>query len=366
MTSEVEPEGERPVVLVVDDVPANLLAVEASLQSDDYEVLTAGSGEEALELLLVHDVALAIVDVQMPGMDGFELATLMRGVERTRHVPIIFLTANARDEARAFTGYECGAVDYLFKPVDPTVLRGKVGVFVDLAKQRMQLREAKRMREMYMAMLGHDLRQPLGAMLMTVQLLASDPDRPDDEQASLRRVVRNGRRMKRMIHDLLDTTRFRNDGFIELSTGAARLDEVVAEVLEEIEDAGERVRVEKRGDLAGTWDVDRLLQISSNLIGNAARHSPAGSPVRVSIEGDTPETVAIHVHNGGPPIASEEQAVLFEPFRASGSTRRSRGLGLGLYITKKLVEAHGGTVTLASTEESGTTFSIFLPRHVRE
>lgn len=126
-------------VLAVDDIPENLLALEALLRDQGVELLQARSGIEALELLLVHDVALALLDVQMPGMDGFELAELMRGTERTRRVPIIFLTAVGTDERRRFRGYEAGAVDYLFKPVDPQVVRSKVEIFVELYRQRAEL-----------------------------------------------------------------------------------------------------------------------------------------------------------------------------------------------------------------------------------
>ncbi|MES2159005.1 MAG: response regulator [Pseudomonadota bacterium] len=130
---------DRVTILAVDDVPANLAALDALLARDDVQLLQARSGVEALEMLLVHDVALALLDVQMPGMDGFELAELMRGTERTRRVPIIFLTAVATDERRKFRGYETGAVDYLLKPVDPQIVRSKVDIFVELFRQRQEL-----------------------------------------------------------------------------------------------------------------------------------------------------------------------------------------------------------------------------------
>jgi PAS domain S-box-containing protein len=135
--------------LLVDDMSENLLALEAIIRRKGLEVLVARSGSDALELLLVHDVSLALLDVQMPGMDGFELAELMRGVERTKHVPIIFVTAGARDPQRVFKGYESGAVDFLFKPIDPHILKSKVNVFFDLAHQR---REASQIHEKMLAM----------------------------------------------------------------------------------------------------------------------------------------------------------------------------------------------------------------------
>jgi PAS domain S-box-containing protein len=150
-------------VLAVDDVAENLLALDALLKDQGVELLTARSGMEALELLLVHDVALALLDVQMPGMDGFELAELMRGTERTRRVPIIFLTAVATDERRKFRGYEAGAVDYLLKPVDPQIVRNKVAIFVELYAQRRELAQQRDQHAAALARLtAHGDNSPLG------------------------------------------------------------------------------------------------------------------------------------------------------------------------------------------------------------
>src|SRR5476651_1645996 len=146
--------------LLVDDKTENLFALEAIIRRKGLEVLLARSGSEALELLLVNDVSLALLDVQMPVMDGFELAELMRGTERTKHVPIIFVTAGTRDPQRVFTGYESGAVDFLFKPIDPRILKSKVDVFFELACQRRELSQALKINEMFVGILGHDLRNP--------------------------------------------------------------------------------------------------------------------------------------------------------------------------------------------------------------
>jgi PAS domain S-box-containing protein len=145
------PQPEAVKILVVDDVEKNLIAMDALLRREGIEILKASSGIAALELLLEHDIALALLDVQMPGMDGFELAELMRGTERTRRVPIIFLTAVATDERRRFRGYETGAVDYLFKPVDPQIVSNKVDIFVELARQRLEI---ARQRDQLAAALG--------------------------------------------------------------------------------------------------------------------------------------------------------------------------------------------------------------------
>jgi signal transduction histidine kinase len=353
----------RPVVLLVDDLADNLVALEGMLRRDDIEIATATSGRAALEILRERDVALAIIDVQMPEMDGFELASLMRGVERTRYVPIIFVTAGSGDRARVFKGYEAGAVDYLVKPIDEEVIRGKVDVFVTLERHRQELREADRMREMFIAVLGHDLRNPLGGVLMAAQLIQRRSNGDDPNDAVLQRILRSGERMKRMIEQLLDATRFRKDGGVSLEPEPADLRDLADQILGELEDARSRIRLEALGDTSGTWDVDRILQVLSNLIANAVKHSPPGSPILLSIDGHAEDSIRLRVQNIGPPIPDELRGVLFEPFRRPEQRRRGdEGLGLGLYITKQLTLAHGGRISFSSTEDAGTCFTVSLPR----
>ncbi len=165
----LQPEAVK--ILVVDDIDKNLVAMDALLRREGVEILKAPSGPAALELLLQHEVALALLDVQMPGMDGFELAELMRGTERTRRVPIIFVTAVATDERRRFRGYEAGAIDYLLKPVDPQIVRNKVDIFVELARQRLEI---ARQRDQLAAALGriqaHSDNSPLAIVEFDAEL----------------------------------------------------------------------------------------------------------------------------------------------------------------------------------------------------
>ncbi|HEX7836981.1 MAG TPA: response regulator, partial [Kofleriaceae bacterium] len=178
-------------ILIVDDNSENLVALEALIRRDGVQLLIARSGAEALELLLVHDAALALLDVQMPEMGGFELAELMRGAARTRHVPIMFITAGANDPWRVFKGYETGAVDFLFKPIDSRILKAKIDVFLELADQRRQITQALRLHELFVAILGHDLRNPLGALLAGTELLA-DQLTDDRYQRTLSRMTSAG------------------------------------------------------------------------------------------------------------------------------------------------------------------------------
>lgn len=195
----------RPVVLVVDDLADNLRAMESALRRDDVDIATARSGRAALEILEERDVAVALVDVQMPEMDGFELAAHMRESEKARAVPIVFVTAGATDSARVFRGYESGAVDYLSKPVDERVLRGKVDVFVTLALERERLRHAERVRDALLATVSHDLRNPLGTITISAQLALMDSTDPRINNL-LEVILRGGKRMARIIDQLLDPT----------------------------------------------------------------------------------------------------------------------------------------------------------------
>src|ERR1700753_3661936 len=176
--------------LLVDDLEENLLSLEALLRREGLTLLKARSGDQALELLLKHDVALALIDVQMPGLNGFELAELMRGNERTRRIPIIFVTAGSADSQRRFRGYEAGAVDFIQKPIEPDILRSKAEVFFDLYLQRQQLaqqrdelqaqsqalKEADQRKDEFLATLAHELRNPLAPLRYGLDLLRRNPN----------------------------------------------------------------------------------------------------------------------------------------------------------------------------------------------
>jgi two-component system sensor histidine kinase/response regulator len=355
--------------LLVDDLEENLLALSALLREKDVEILLARSGSEALELLLVHEVALAFLDVQMPEMDGFELAELMRGAERTRDVPIIFVTAGGRDQHRLFKGYELGAVDFLYKPIEPHVLQSKANVFFQLYRQREQLTaqlqestETLRMNEMFMAILSHDLRNPLNAILTGAELLL----RTTHEESSRKvasRVRSSGKRMSGMIEDMLDLARARLGNGISLGVQPLDLSELVQRVVLELQAAfpGSALEVSEAGDLRGAWDPSRLAQVVSNLVGNALEHGEGSGPIEIRLDGTEPDEVRLSVSNAGGMPASV-RGRLFDPFRgrdANGSPER--GLGLGLYIVQQVALSHGGSVEVQS-EESRTTFFVHLPR----
>lgn len=348
--------------LLVDDREENLLALEALLRRDGLRILKARSGDEALELLLTHDVALALLDVQMPDMDGFALAEFMRGVERSRHIPIIFITAAAQEQHREFRGYDAGAVDFLVKPINAKILWHKTETFFQLHRQRQQLAETLRLNEMFVAAVGHELRNPLNAMMMATELI-----RLTAKDAAVRRPLEilqtSGRRMSRMILDLFDLSRARLGSGIPIERQPIDALPIVHKVIAEFEAASpERpIRLVHDGEVSGSWDAGRLAQILSNLIGNAIRHGAADVPVTVRIQG-APDHATIEVQNGGV-IDAEVLPYLFDPFQShKDRATRSEGLGLGLYIVHQLLLAHGGTIEVSSTAAAGTTFRIQLPR----
>ncbi|CAI3800666.1 Sensor histidine kinase RcsC [Pseudomonas sp. MM221] len=253
-------------LLIVDDLPENLLALDALIQGEDREVHQAESADAALSLLLEHEFALAILDVQMPGMNGFELAELMRGTEKTRNIPIVFVTAAGREMNYAFKGYESGAVDFLYKPLDTLAVKSKVSVFVDLYRQRKvldrqlqalersrqeqelllaqlqvargELEHAVRMRDDFMSIVSHEVRTPLNGLILETQLrklhlargnLAAFSE--DKLQAMVERDERQINSLIRLIEDMLDVSRIRT-GKLSLRPKAFDLCQLVRGLVE--------------------------------------------------------------------------------------------------------------------------------------
>lgn len=356
-------------VLVVDDIPANLVAMQALLQEPGVRVITAASGPAALESLLLHDVAVALLDVHMPGMDGFELAELMRGAERTRHVPLIFLTAAAEDQQRLFRGYDAGAVDFLHKPIEPHVIASKVRIFVDMHRQRRQLAEQRdalqeslRINELFTAVLSHDLRNPLSAIRMTGRLLERQAGELPVVREAAERINQCSERMARMIDQLLDCARLRAQG-LRLDAQTLDVAELTRRVLAEFTGRStSRLELQAQGDLRARLDGDRIAQVLSNLVGNAVEHGQPDWPVQVRLDGSSATEVVIEVANGGD-IPTATRDTLFQPFHSSRTdSAPARGLGLGLFIVDQFTRAHGGTVQLAAAPKGWTCIRVRLPR----
>ncbi|MCO8018604.1 hybrid sensor histidine kinase/response regulator [Brevundimonas diminuta] len=372
---------EQPIhLLLVDDLEENLLALEALLKREDVVCLKARSGDEALELLLVHDVALALVDVQMPGMDGFQLAEFMRGNVNARHVPIIFVTAGSADLQRRFRGYEAGAVDFIQKPIETDILRSKANVFIDLYRQRREilaqrdeleayanaLRAADRRKNDFIAMLGHELRNPIMALRAGLQLLErqSDKNRKADIQA---RMEVQAHHLSRLIEDLLDVARI-DQGKISLQRERVSLQSVIESAVDtsrpKIEAGAHDLTVALPSQpLWLEGDFTRLSQVVSNLLTNAAKYTPSEGQIRVSAD-VVQDEVRIDIADNGVGVPHDMQGRIFDLFTQSkGPDDRSReGLGIGLALVKQLVEMHDGAVELASDGPGqGSCFTLRFP-----
>lgn len=367
--------------LLVDDLPQNLLSLEALLRRDDLTLLKAQSGDEALELLLQHDVALALIDVQMPGLNGFELAELMRGNERTRHIPIIFVTAGTHSAERRFQGYEAGAVDFIQKPIEPDILRSKTEVFFELYRQRQMIAEqrdvlqaqaqalqvADQRKDEFLAILAHELRNPLASLHGGLKLLLRRPHGPQAQEISALMEAQMTH-LVRLVDDLMDVSRI-TQGKIELRKCSFdlrdALNAAVAMGRPNIEAKQHALTIDMpQGPVPVFADQVRVTQCIANLLNNAAKYTPIGGKVEADIiEGD--DAVSVRVADNGLGLSAEEVQLIFRMFsQVQDHAEHARGgLGIGLALVKQIVELHEGTVTAQSPGRGeGATFTITLPR----
>jgi signal transduction histidine kinase len=402
-------------ILVVDDNQSNLVAIEVALANLASRLVKASSGEEALRYLLHEDFAVILLDVQMPSMDGFETARLIRARQRTRHVPIIFVTGFDQQDEDVLEGYGLGAVDFLFKPIVPEVLRAKVGVFVELkrrsdeiarqaellrqherlelqrrleeerqrwesdllrrqmeeqrrlaaevARVNEQLKQADRRKDEFIAMLAHELRNPLAPIVIGIELMESY----GLEDALLKRthetMKRQVEQLTRLVDDLLDISRI-TSGKIELRKESVSLSAIVEQAVDVARPALEAQRHRFSIEMPDqpirlVADTVRLVQVVANLLNNAVRYTEAGGEIRLACTRRGGE-VLIRVSDNGRGIEPELLERIFDMFvqkREGGP-----GLGLGLTLVRRLVEMHGGTVVARSEGVGkGAEFEVRLP-----
>ena len=395
----------KPNVLIVDDRTANLLAMEHALSGVDAVLFKADSGNEALKLTIHHEFALILLDVQMPEMDGYEVASLMREREATRSVPIIFVTAIDKEDHFILKGYQAGAVDYLFKPIDTNILTSKVNVFLELYRRRMELNQeivrrervevklaillereretSKKLKEAtrraesanftkseFLAKMSHELRTPLNSIIgFTEMMIADAKDPPGEKRARrLEKVHRNSKNLLALINDILDLSKIEADR-LTLDRGEVDVAALIQECTESIRPLVKGDRVELRcavdetvaGGFHWTGDAIRLRQIIINLLGNAAKFTESGNiELRVKTNAGS---LIIEVQDTGIGIATEHLSTIFGEFEQvdSSSTRRAGGTGLGLSICRKLCKLMGGRISAASTYGVGSCFTATLP-----
>jgi two-component system, sensor histidine kinase len=394
----------RPI-LVVDDVPANLLAAEVALEPLHRTVITATSGAQALACLLEEDFALVLLDVQMPDMDGYETAQWIRARERSRHVPIIFLTAYDRDDASSLRAYELGAVDFILKPIVPEVLRAKAEVLIalqqraealarergereleqrrrdyetaalrrerdrelvanqELARLHAALADSDRHKDAFISILAHELRNPLAPTRTAIDLLRGGAPLTEHLIDILDRQVGA---LTRLVDDLLAVARINAN---KISGGTDRI-ELVGIVEQAVAACGPAIAQRQHAvvmeasapAITVVGDVERLTHVITTLVMNAARHTEPGGRIDVTCSTDAGRAV-VRIRDNGAGIPRELQASLFDMFvQERIGPDGSGGLGLGLALAHRIVELHAGTLTVYSEGRGrGSMFEIRLP-----
>jgi signal transduction histidine kinase len=392
MTSTAATRIDRVNILLVDDQPSKLLAYETVLGELGENLINAGSATEALECLLRSEIAVVLVDVCMPDLDGYELAAMIRQHPRFQRTSIIFVSAVMMTDLDRLRGYECGAVDYVPVPVVPEILRAKVSVFADLyrktrALERLNreledrvaertaaletttaaLQENDRRKDEFLAMLAHELRNPLAPIRTAAELLRLK-ELPESQRALARGVIeRQVEHLVTLIDDLLDVSRITR-GMITLRREPVLIGAIVARAVETarpVIDANRHELVLELPDGLITVDGDktRLVQVVGNVLHNAAKFTDPGGRISLSVGRDGPHAV-IRVTDTGIGIPQELLPRLFELFSQvhSNSERSYGGLGIGLALVRRLTEMHGGTVSARSDGPGcGSEFTILLP-----
>jgi signal transduction histidine kinase len=409
-------ENGRVKILLVDDRPENLLALEAILEPLGQELVCAHSGEEALKCVLQHDLAVILLDVQMPEMNGFDVAQIIKSREKSRYIPIIFLSAINKEDSYVFKGYSMGAVDYVFKPFNPDVLRSKVAVFVDLYLKQEQIREqsellaeserremelqhraelleseaksaaqlaelnnqlhnrqleleqAMGVRNRFYASMSHELRTPINAVIGYSTLLIDNIYGPlnDKQREGLQRTLKAARHLLELVNDVLDLSKI-EAGKIDLAVQPvnveALIDDLFVTVRPLADEHGSQLSFEKPTDpVTVSTDPRRVRQILLNLLSNAIKFGRR-KPIKVRCLPKDQGGVSISVIDNGEGISEEDKARVFEEFVQVSPTQQP-GTGLGLPISRRLAHLLDGSLEMESVLGEGSVFTLNLPREI--
>jgi two-component system sensor histidine kinase/response regulator len=384
-------------ILLVDDEPANLIALEATLENLGQNLVRAHSGTEALRQLLDHDFAVILLDIQMPGLSGIETAAAIRERERSRHIPIIFLTGMDRTQETMFKGYSAGAVDYLIKPIQTDVLIAKVGVFIELAQARQKLRLEVEERtktaveisllnqaledknrelenrteelqdtvqelERYSYSISHDMRAPLRAMKGYADVLIEEaaPAMSEEHRAFLHKISSASQRLDRLIEDVLSYSLLSRSKFNLKSVDA---DALIREIIEQYPGfQPAEVDIQIEGRLPVVWANEATLtQCVSNLLGNAIKFVPKERKPKITLRADQRgKEATIWIEDNGIGIAPHDLERIFGIFVKVHSASSYAGTGIGLSIVRRAAEKMGAQVGVESTLGQGSRFWIKL------
>jgi len=397
-------------ILVVDDREDNLISIETILERDNYTIVKASSGRSALKILLQqHDFSLILMDVQMPDLNGFETAAIIYERDKLKDIPIIFITAHDYDEEIIFKGYRTGGVDYIYKPINPDLLRVKVGVFVELYRKNyqlllheqkllaanhslqkeieerkaseekvrmlnaqlvennLQLKEINEELDQFAYVASHDLQEPLRKIQVFSDKILTIQKQDEETEKYFKKIISSSQRMQSLINDLLSFSRHSaNSSDFKM----VDLNLVVKEALVELE-----IKIEKSNavitfdNLPAIYAIPSMVrQLFYNLISNALkfRKADATAEVKISsrkIAGTVPEQVLYEIIVADKGIGFEQQfeADIFRVFKRLHSYHDFEGSGIGLSICKKIVDKHNGTIRAESKPGEGASFIIRLP-----
>jgi signal transduction histidine kinase len=400
-------------ILLVDDRAENLLALEAILEPLGQSLVRANSGPEALKQVLVNDFAVMLLDVQMPGMNGFEVAEIIKSRERSRTIPIIFLSAISKEDAYVFKGYSMGAVDYVFKPFNPDVLRSKVAVFVDLFlkqgelqrqgdllrdsqkrelelehrtslleaearsaaklsqmndelhRRQVALEQAMGARNRFYASMSHELRTPINAVIGYSTIMLDNIYGPLNvkQKEGLQRTLKAARHLLELVNDVLDLSKI-EAGKIELTLQPVMFPALIEDLFVTVRPLADEYGSTLSLDLEGEHfnivsDPRRVRQILLNLLSNAIKFGE-GKPIRVLCKQCEDKSAEIEVIDQGVGIAQDDIARIFEEF-VQVSESKQPGTGLGLPISRRLAQLLDGSLTVCSKPGEGSAFRLTLP-----
>jgi signal transduction histidine kinase len=365
-------------ILMVDDQPAKLLSYEVILRELGENLIPAASGREALAHLLHTDIAVVLMDVHMPEIDGFELAAMIHEHPRSQQTAIIFISGVHLSDRDMLRGYAHGAVDYITVPIIPELLRAKVRVFAELyrktaalqreiaERQRLE-REAQRAQHFLLlgrlaANVSHEIRNPLSAITLHVELLQEELRQPSPNSAevmaqSFTEITTQLGRLHDLVQDYLSLARVATIECTPQDLGAAV--ESWAHEWQPLAAAqGVTLQLEGFMDLGqAVFHANTLRRVVLNLVHNALDAMPQGGTLTLAAQG-TATQVQLHVRDTGNGIPAAQLPHIFEPLY----TTKPEGTGLGLYIVREIVTAHAGEITVQSVEGHGTTFLLTLPR----